>query len=64
MTDRALEILRMSESDYSTLSAKCRQIAQRFRWEQIASETIREYSTALARQRSRNDLRDGQSVFT
>jgi glycosyltransferase involved in cell wall biosynthesis len=64
MTDRALEILRMSESDYSTLSAKCRQIAQRFRWEQIASDTIREYSTALDRQRSRNDLRDGQSVFT
>jgi glycosyltransferase involved in cell wall biosynthesis len=64
MTDRALEILRMSESDYSALSAKCRQRAQRFRWEQIASDTIREYSTALVRQRSRNDLRDGQSVFT
>jgi glycosyltransferase involved in cell wall biosynthesis len=63
MTNRALEILRMSESDYSALSAKCRQIAQRFRWEQIASDTIREYSAALARQESENQERRGQTVL-
>ena len=43
MTDRALEILRMNESDYRALSAKCRQIAEQFRWEQIATDTIRQY---------------------
>jgi len=52
MTDRALRVLQMSETDYSTLSSKCRQIAEKFRWEQIASDTIREYETALGRQRS------------
>jgi glycosyltransferase involved in cell wall biosynthesis len=57
MTDRALDILRMNESDYSALSAKCRQIAARFDWEQIAADTIRQYTTALARQRSRNQRR-------
>ena len=62
MTDRALEILRMNESDYSALSGKCRQIAQQFRWEQIASDTIREYTIALARQKSGNHARTAQTV--
>jgi len=62
MIDRALEILRMSESDYSALSAKCRQIAQLFRWEQIASDTIREYTAALARQESGNPQQQAQIV--
>jgi hypothetical protein len=62
MTDRALEILRMNETDYSALSAKCHQIAAQFRWEQIASDTIREYTAALARQESRNQQRQTQTV--
>jgi glycosyltransferase involved in cell wall biosynthesis len=62
MVERALEILRMSESDYNALSAKCRQIAQRFRWEQIASDTIREYTTALAQHKSRSHAREARTV--
>jgi glycosyltransferase involved in cell wall biosynthesis len=62
MADRALEILRMNESDYSELSARCRRIAQPFRWEQIASDTIREYTAALSRQESGNQQRHVQSV--
>jgi len=62
MTDRALEILRMSESHYNALSAKCRQIAQRFRWEEIAGDTIREYTTALAQHKSRGHAREVQAV--
>ena len=54
MTDRALEILRMNESDYRALSAKCRQITEQFRWEQIAADTIREYGIALAEVRTPN----------
>lgn len=46
---RAVEFLRMSESDYAELSATCRAIAAQFRWERIAAETIRDYQTALAR---------------
>jgi glycosyltransferase involved in cell wall biosynthesis len=57
MTNRALEILRTSESDYSALSAKCRQIAAQFRWEQIAADTIREYTAALPQQNSGNQQR-------
>ncbi len=62
MAGRALEILQMNETDYSALSAKCRQIAAQFRWEQIASDTIREYTAALARQKSRSQPREGQTV--
>ncbi|MEY2542790.1 MAG: hypothetical protein QOE81_251, partial [Verrucomicrobiota bacterium] len=57
MVNRALEILRMNESDYSALSAKSRQIAETFRWEQIASDTIREYAAALPGQNSGNQRR-------
>ena len=49
MTDRALQILRMTESDYSALSTKCREIAAQFRWEEIAADNIREYREAMAR---------------
>lgn len=62
MVDRALEILRMNESDYNALSAKCREIAARFRWEQIAAATIREYNAALARQKSLDQRREAQTV--
>lgn len=47
MAERAQEVLRMNEADYAALSAKCRNIAARFRWEQIASDTIRAYRRAL-----------------
>jgi len=60
MTARALDILRMSEADYSALSAKCRQIAAQFRWEQIAADTIREYTAALPQQNSGNQQRQEQ----
>jgi len=62
MIDRALGILRMNETDYNALSAKCRQIAAQFRWEQIASDTIREYTAALAGQQSRNQQRQAQTI--
>lgn len=47
MTERAIEVLRMNENDYAALSAKCRQIAEQFRWEQIAADSAREYCAAL-----------------
>jgi len=56
MVDRALEILRMDEADYAALSARCRQIAAQFRWEQIAADTIQEYTGALARQKSQSQI--------
>jgi glycosyltransferase involved in cell wall biosynthesis len=62
MTDRALEIMRMSEADYSALSAKCRQISEQFRWEQIASDTIREYTAVLARHKSRSQTGEARTV--
>jgi len=62
MTDRALEILRMNETDYSALSAKCRQIVTRFDWEQIATDTIREYTAAISGQTSGNQPRRAQTV--
>jgi glycosyltransferase involved in cell wall biosynthesis len=62
MTDRAQEILRMNETDYNALSAKCRQIADKFRWEQIASDTIRDYQAALDRQRSTSGASTAQTV--
>ncbi|OLE98047.1 MAG: hypothetical protein AUG75_00970 [Cyanobacteria bacterium 13_1_20CM_4_61_6] len=62
MVNRALEILRMNESDYSALSAKSRQIVESFRWEQIAFDTIRKYAAALPRQNSGNQQRHVQTV--
>jgi glycosyltransferase involved in cell wall biosynthesis len=47
MSERALEILGMNESDYGALSIKCREIAAQFRWEQIADDNIRAYRNAL-----------------
>src|SRR5205823_10426594 len=34
MAQQAIEILRMNETDYETLSRNCREIAAQFRWEQ------------------------------
>jgi glycosyltransferase involved in cell wall biosynthesis len=50
MVARATEILRMNESDYAALSAKCRQIAEQFRWEQIAANTAQDYRDTLERE--------------
>jgi glycosyltransferase involved in cell wall biosynthesis len=49
MSDRALAILGMNESDYSKLSIQSREIAAKFRWEEIAADNIREYRAALER---------------
>jgi glycosyltransferase involved in cell wall biosynthesis len=46
MSEHALEILQMNESDYGALSIRCREIAAQFRWEQIADENIRAYRNA------------------
>jgi len=62
MADRALEVLRMNESDYNARSAKCRDIAARFRWEQIAADTTREYNAALARQKSPGERRQAHTL--
>jgi hypothetical protein len=62
MVERALEILRMNENDYTALSTRCRQIAAQFRWEQIAADTIQEYTGALARQKSQSQQRKVQIV--
>ena len=50
MVARATEILRMNESDYAALSANCRQIAEQFRWEQIAANTAQDYRETLERE--------------
>ena len=52
MSDRALKILRMSESEYGALSIKCREIAAQFPWEQIADDNIRAYRDALAHEKT------------
>jgi len=49
MADRAIEVMRMSENDYAALSTRCRQIADQFRWEQIAADTAEEYRVALGK---------------
>jgi glycosyltransferase involved in cell wall biosynthesis len=51
MADRAVEILRMNASDYDALSARCRSVADQFRWEQIAAETAQQYRAALQKLR-------------
>lgn len=50
MSRRAVELLQMNETAYGDLSARCRAIAGQFRWEQIATDTIREYRAAIDRQ--------------
>jgi glycosyltransferase involved in cell wall biosynthesis len=50
MVGRAIEILQMNENDYAVLSAKCRQIAEQFRWEQIAANTAQDYRETLERE--------------
>ena len=61
MADRAIEILRMNQNDYAALSDVSRRIADGFRWEKIATETIDAYSAALARLRG---VRKGREIET
>jgi glycosyltransferase involved in cell wall biosynthesis len=49
MAERALKILRLDFNEYATLSAQCRSIAEQFRWEKIAADTIDKYGDALAK---------------
>jgi glycosyltransferase involved in cell wall biosynthesis len=44
---RAAEILSLSLPDYEKLSAECVAIAQRYRWPEIANNTITHYRAAL-----------------
>lgn len=62
MVERAMEVLRMNENDYDALSAKCRRIADQFRWEQIAGDTIRDYTAAIERLKARARNRQVASV--
>ena len=62
MSQHAVEILRMNETDYETLSRNCREIAAQFRWEQVAADTIREYQAALESVKSRDQHPDMQTV--
>ena len=52
MAERAIEILQMKENEYASLSEISHAIADHFRWEQIAADTIGEYGVALARLRA------------
>ena len=58
MADRAIEILRMSRNDYASLSDLSRRIADGFRWEKNAAETIDEYAAALTRMKSVDQRRE------
>jgi len=62
MAERATQILQMNENDYAALSAKCRQIADGFRWEKIASDTIRDYRQSIAHATSSPDPENAISV--
>jgi glycosyltransferase involved in cell wall biosynthesis len=43
----AADILSLSVTEYETLSAECRAIAGRYRWSEIARDTLDHYSMAL-----------------
>jgi glycosyltransferase involved in cell wall biosynthesis len=62
MAERAMQILQMNENDYAALSVKCRQIADGFRWEKIAGDTIRDYRESLAHVASPQGQQNGISV--
>jgi glycosyltransferase involved in cell wall biosynthesis len=62
MAERAMQILQMNENDYAALSVKCRQIADGFRWEKIAGDTIRDYRESLAHVTSPQGQQNATSV--
>ena len=47
LAERALEILKLTVSDYEKLTVDCRQIAERYRWDKIAGDTIERYRQEL-----------------
>ena len=47
MAARACEILALPVAEYERLSIACREIARRYRWSEIAAETIEQYRQAL-----------------
>lgn len=49
MADRATQILSMPPHQYSELSAECLALAGKYRWSEIAAETLRQYRKALER---------------
>lgn len=53
MAARAVQILRMNLAEYSQLSERCRALAGEYRWEQIATDTARNYAAALEGRRDR-----------
>lgn len=48
---RLVELLRYDETAYSQLSEFCIEVAQKFSWDRIASETLGVYSKYLERQK-------------
>ena len=52
MAERAVETLRLNEIEYASQSEMSCGIADKFRWEQIATGTIEDYSAALAQIKS------------
>ncbi len=47
LAQRAAQILALTAAEYENLSADCRAIAQNYRWDEIAHDTIQEYCAAL-----------------
>lgn len=62
MAERAVKVLKMNENDYVALSAKCRKISDQFRWEQIAGDTIRDYTAAIEQLKAQARNRQVASV--
>ncbi len=51
MVERAMKILKMTESEYTTLAIRCHSLAAEFRWDRIAGETIERYRVEFERLR-------------
>ena len=49
LADRAIQILQSSPQHYAELSAQCVALSGRYRWREIAGETIRKYRSAFDR---------------
>lgn len=65
MAARASDILALPVPEYEKLSMACRGIARRYRWSEIAAETINQYRGALdslGRSRTSHDLPSGVQV--
>jgi glycosyltransferase involved in cell wall biosynthesis len=47
IASRAADLLSLPSAEYETLSRSCVEIARRYRWQEIAENTILHYRTAL-----------------